>query len=433
MPSQPVTLVRQSNLLVEGRYRLDLTEKRLLLFMMGLIQPTDREFQTYDVDLEALTAVFPTSHKDVYRQFEKVTDRLQKKILHVKDPATGERSKFAWITDANYNDRERTISVTFHPKLKPYLLNLQSIYTTYALHHVARLRSPHAIRIYELLKQRQKIGHRTITVDELRSILMVEDIYPRYSNLKQKVILPAQDEIANVTDIAFSFVENKRAGKVESLTFTIHANAPRVAEDSAVAALAVGAEPRIRAHLISRFGFAPAEARSIQERYPADYLDTVLAIVEQRVAEAATTAKPVGNITAYARKAIEEDWRPQPGSLAAERDATTARREAADAARRQRDDAERARQQAERDAKDRAWTAYQALDATAQADLREAFGRDLDTGTFPAPAFVAGLWRSQGLGNPSGILHFRMWLAKRGGADGEGMAGTTPMPPQDAA
>lgn len=80
--------------------------------------------------------------------------------------------------------------------------------------------SRYSCRIYELLKRFIKIGHRNLSIEELRNKLGIDcDKYKLYSDFKRKVILKAQKEINKKSDIQFDFQEVKKGRKVESLKF----------------------------------------------------------------------------------------------------------------------------------------------------------------------------------------------------------------------
>lgn len=58
------------------------------------------------------------------------------------------------------------------------------------------LSSIYSVRMYELLKQYEKIGKRWFKLEDLRLILgMNQGEYPLYANFKQKVILKAQRDL----------------------------------------------------------------------------------------------------------------------------------------------------------------------------------------------------------------------------------------------
>ena len=131
----------------------------------------------------------------------------------------------AWFSSVEHRTGEGIIEVEFSPKLKPYLLNLKDNFVTYALNQVAKLSSKYAIRIYELLKQYQFKNTVQFEMNEFRNLIGLDDsIYPRYSNMKPKVLLMAQKEIAKKTDISFEFEEIKTSRKVTSIKFYIKQN-----------------------------------------------------------------------------------------------------------------------------------------------------------------------------------------------------------------
>jgi len=84
------------------------------------------------------------------------------------------------------------------------------------------------------LKQYEKIGKRTIELEDLRQLLgtteidpngeIIKEDYPLYANFKSRVIIPAQKELKQKTDIYFNFKEIKQGRKVISIEFEIIEN-----------------------------------------------------------------------------------------------------------------------------------------------------------------------------------------------------------------
>ena len=84
------------------------------------------------------------------------------------------------------------------------------------------MNSVYSIRIYELLKQYERIRKRKLTLEELRYFLGIEkEKYIQYGHLKNKVLLVAQKEINEKTDIQFTFNEIKTGRKVTGFEFDI--------------------------------------------------------------------------------------------------------------------------------------------------------------------------------------------------------------------
>jgi hypothetical protein len=92
------------------------------------------------------------------------------------------------------------IDVSIEPEMKPLLLQLQRNFTAYDLKNVVKL-GVYPIRIYELLKQYETIGHRTLRIDQIKKMFELTSEYPRFSNFYQKIVKPAINDINNFTDL----------------------------------------------------------------------------------------------------------------------------------------------------------------------------------------------------------------------------------------
>jgi hypothetical protein len=118
----------------------------------------------------------------------------------------------------NYVDFE------INPRIKKYLIDLSN-YTQYYFENIARLNSAYSLRIYELLKQYQQKngdGWMNIELDKLKEALDINPIsYSRYNDFKRKVILKAQNELLEKTDICFTFEEKRTGRKITSIKFLI--------------------------------------------------------------------------------------------------------------------------------------------------------------------------------------------------------------------
>jgi hypothetical protein len=107
--------------------------------------------------------------------------------------------------------------------MKPYLLQLKERFTTYRLKEVIQLKSSFSIRIYELLKQYEKIGERIFLLETLKASLGIGPTeYSLYGDFKRRVLLVAQSEVAEKTDISFKFKEIKEGRKVVKIKFIIN-------------------------------------------------------------------------------------------------------------------------------------------------------------------------------------------------------------------
>ena len=118
------------------------------------------------------------------------------------------------------------VTIDAHDKALPLFFDFKERYFIYDVGNVLRLSSANQIRMYEILKQRQKMTQPvTIQLQELRELLGIpENAYTEYKNFKRRVIDAAQKELAEQTDIQFSYTPIRAGHKVAALAFTISAN-----------------------------------------------------------------------------------------------------------------------------------------------------------------------------------------------------------------
>jgi plasmid replication initiation protein len=225
-PRQAVAV--KSNDLIEARYSLSLTEQRLFLAALSQILPEDEDLRPYRVDLAEYIQMLPSPDRGIYSEVRLLADRLTKVNLDVPRTENGVRAfKFySLFSTAEYVDGEGAINLTFNPALKPFLTQLKERFTPIEIKNVFQLQSAHSARIYELLKQYEKVGQRVIGVDDLRGMLRLEDSYRSYTMFKKRVIEQAQEDLEANADIKFAFTELKSGKRVMAIRFHILPNNP---------------------------------------------------------------------------------------------------------------------------------------------------------------------------------------------------------------
>ncbi|MDQ7082241.1 MAG: replication initiation protein [Aquificota bacterium] len=216
--------ITKANALIEARYRLTIREQRLILMCISLLSPGDEELPTVRMRVKDLIEALELDSHSFYDELKQTLKRLLSRVLEIPEE-NGGYTLLHWVETARYIPEVGEVVLRLNPELKPYLLKLKEKFTTYYLKAVIGLRSSYSVRLYELLKQYQGIGRRRFTIEELRSILKIQpDEYTRYNDFKRFVILQAQRELKEKTDIYFDFREIKRGRKVVELEFTILEN-----------------------------------------------------------------------------------------------------------------------------------------------------------------------------------------------------------------
>lgn len=212
-------LVTKSNKLIEANYKLGVVEQKIILCLASNINPSDSDFQTYKFAIKEFHKLLGLKGTPKYTELRQITKDLMQKVFEIR--IDKKVIQVSWLSYVAYNETEGTIDIRFDPFLRPYLLELKREFTSYRLENIVKLNSSYAIRIYELLKQYERLQERTFLLADLRKMLGVEDIYPAYGNFKQRVLLPAQKELKKKTDITFAIEELKIGRRVDKIKFII--------------------------------------------------------------------------------------------------------------------------------------------------------------------------------------------------------------------
>ena len=213
--------VNQEYSLVNAKYKLNTSEIKFILNAIAQIDSIkDEVLKDYEIKVSELEKTLQAEQNETrLKQFAK---KLMSKPLEV--PTEDGWIIANWFSDIEYVRGKAKFKVRFSEKLKPYLLQLKERFVSYNLQYILSLTSTYSIRIYQLLKEYQKLKKRYITVVELQDILQVPKSYQRYDNFKRKVLEVAEKDLREHTDIYFSVEEEKDGRKVSRLIFRIYKN-----------------------------------------------------------------------------------------------------------------------------------------------------------------------------------------------------------------
>jgi len=295
--------VSQSNHLIEASYKLSLQEQRIILLVASMIKRTDEDFHAYKVSVKYLQDLLGIEYDAFYKVVKDLTKKLIGRVLVIRK--SNSTLQTSWCSSAEYFDGEGFVEICFDPKLKPYLLQLQGFFTTFQLKFLIQLKSIYAIRIYQLLKQYEKTGQRSLDVAELREMLKIEpDKYKIYRDFRKRVLLPAKEEINKKTDIQIDFKERRLNRVPVSLDFKIKVNTIHKGKELVVYEDET-TNPELYKKLIEYFLLTPEQAQGVIIQFEKDpeRINSNLTYVENQYKKG-----EVKNIGAYTLKAIKENY-----------------------------------------------------------------------------------------------------------------------------
>lgn len=226
-------IVEKRNVLNELRSNnMTVQELRFFSIYLSKINPWDISTRVVRFSMEDFQRIMGFGRLNI-SQLKSSTDSLLSKIVHVPNESGYGYTAFQLFKECSL-DRDKNeewyIEIDAHDKALPLMFDFKNRYFKYALWNALRLKSPNQVRMYEILKQYEKIGQREISVIELRELLGIDkkEYSGRtgWSDFKKYVLDSCQQALEENTDICFTYERGKvgKGGKWLSVIFYISKN-----------------------------------------------------------------------------------------------------------------------------------------------------------------------------------------------------------------
>lgn len=167
------------------------------------------------------------------KQLQSSTNSLLGKVVNVPDERGGYTGFTLFKRCKVFKDDfdEWFIEIDASDDAFPLMFDFKERYFTYELWNALRLKSANQVRMYEILKQYEKLGKREVPIKELRDLLGIgPKEYPRWERFRVRVIDSCQQSLKENTDICFTYERGKTGsgGKWLTIIFHIHKNSEYV-------------------------------------------------------------------------------------------------------------------------------------------------------------------------------------------------------------
>jgi len=217
-------LVIKANNLIEGFMGMTHNEYKLTLYLISKIRKDDEKFRIQRISAKEFSELLKCSKENLYTYMKNTAISLLARKITVLY-RNNDRLDINWFSYTRYIDKLGTLEVAFNNDLSPFLLKIDQAYTKFFLGNVRLMKSRYSIRIYELLKQYEKIGNRKIEIENLRMYLGIEpEEYKQYNDFKRRIILTSQRELKKYSDICFEYQELKESRKIIAIMFLVKKN-----------------------------------------------------------------------------------------------------------------------------------------------------------------------------------------------------------------
>ena len=203
-------LIVKSNQVIEASYTLTTIEQRLILSAIAQV-PKGEEISDdvlYPLTTKNLVKLGGDG-KASHKEFKDAVNRLYERSIVLRDG--DESDSFRWIQEKVF--KESTVAfIRFSKPILPFLSNLKAEFTKYLESDIVGMSSPYSIRFYELIMQYRSVGHREISLENLRWMFQLQNKYPVWADLKKRVIEQAIKEINEHSPYNLT-IEPKRTGR----------------------------------------------------------------------------------------------------------------------------------------------------------------------------------------------------------------------------
>ena len=297
----------QHNNLVQAKYSMTLQQKRVMIWLVSQIKPTDEDFKEHILSVKELIEVCQLSGESAYKQLKDITFSLIEKgirIIDITNPKEDIETQISWLSSAKY--RYGRVTLTFSPELKPYLLLLKEKFTAVNMIDMMQFKSVHAIRIYELLKQYENIGVRILDIEEIKECCGVKDKLRKYNHFEQYLLLIAQREINEKSDIHIEFERIKPFRKITGIKFIITKNKAYAQRNNPLGQTQeVKRKPAVTITL-QEFGLSARVINQILKENSEQVIQDAINAVDLQLSRG-----HVRNAKAMLMTAIKEQWHPE--------------------------------------------------------------------------------------------------------------------------
>lgn len=218
----PAELSVMQNRMIEAWNNMGADEKRIFVLASPLVRLVNATEQTkFSISAKDYAKACGISENSAYGQLNQAAKALRGRYFSYIN-AKNHRVSVHWVIRIEYSNAE--ISFYF-PEEVLYMLsifNSKNPYTKFKVETALKLKGSHAIQLYQLLKQHEKIGFRQFEIEEFKQMFQLTEKYKILSNLRVRVIEPAVKEITEKTELDITFSQIKQGNKIVGFYFKIN-------------------------------------------------------------------------------------------------------------------------------------------------------------------------------------------------------------------
>ncbi len=197
-------VVKDNDLIQKAKNDLTLNEQKLINFMISLIKPGDKDFQTYKIKMLDFAKLTGIDKRHIYREFKKIIESIESKAFWFENEQV--IARMHWVIKPKYIKEAGVIELKLDPDIKRYLIGLQGDFTKYELYNILSLKSKYSVSLYELFKSYSFKSTFTIKTEELKENIGADiPSYKYFGMFREKVLERSINDINEYTDLDISY------------------------------------------------------------------------------------------------------------------------------------------------------------------------------------------------------------------------------------
>jgi hypothetical protein len=188
--------ITKANSLVPLMSRYSLQDLRLIAYCLAHYDSRAAENRKFTARVADLAEIFDMGEKTAHEVVQRVVDTMSKPVKFQSE------------------------------EIEPFLLELKERFSVYRLADVHQFKSASTWHLFENLNRWKNAGGWYVSLKEMRSILGVDEKYPRFNSFREFFIDPAIEEINEKSCLHIEYLKETSGKTVVALRFFIDSKQP---------------------------------------------------------------------------------------------------------------------------------------------------------------------------------------------------------------
>lgn len=217
-------IIKQPNIIIQAAQDYTTVEKNILTHVLEELDPQwNVDIKQYqNLSFHIPTTLIAKNNND-YKQLHEALDILLHKSITIED-SKNRYYKIMPFSSIIYDRRKNKEFVIFNMnnEVIKYYVELKHGFTQTYTRTMLNLETAYSKRIYELLSRYQHEKQWTVSIQEFRRLLGIERKYKDFPDLRNKILLPAHEEINRISNLSYTYDFIKEGREYTEIEFIIN-------------------------------------------------------------------------------------------------------------------------------------------------------------------------------------------------------------------